>query len=270
VRGEQARVRLDLRKVPLEEKVAIVTGGNSGIGRSTCTALAKQGVRVVIVGRDRSRVDETTDGLRASFGPDRALGFALDVCDENQVGAMVKLTLATYHRIDVLVTSAGILRPRTGAPRQVAEMPLEEWNLVVNTNLKGVFITNRAVLPAMIEHRRGDIINISSTSGRKGFAFDSAYCASKFGVIGLSEALAEEVKQFGVRVQCILPGAIETPIWKQNEMIPRLIPVVPADRIANVICFVLQLPKDVTLPEASIKPLRTTFEPVIDSLPGLQ
>jgi NAD(P)-dependent dehydrogenase (short-subunit alcohol dehydrogenase family) len=136
-------------------------------------------------------------------------------------------------------------------------MPTTEWDEVIDTNLKGTFLSNHAVLPTMIRQRRGQIVNISSTSGRQGRAYDSAYCASKFGVIGLSEALAQEVLQYNIRVQVILPDAVDTPLWHQNGPIPRPAGALPVARVADLIVYLLKLPGDCLLVNPVIAPFRT-------------
>jgi 3-oxoacyl-[acyl-carrier protein] reductase len=138
----------------------------------------------------------------------------------------------------------------------MVELSTEEWDEVLDTNLKGVFLSNRAVLPTMIRQRKGNVINISSTSGRQGRAHDSAYCASKFGVIGLSEAVAEEVRQYGVRVQVVLPDAVDTPIWKQNGPV-RPEQALDAQRVADLILYLVNLPEDTIMLSPVIAPFRT-------------
>jgi len=170
---------------------------------------------------------------------------------------MVRRTVAHFGQIDILITSAGILRAKGRGPRLVAEMPTSEWDEVIETNLKGVFLSNHAVLSTMIKQRRGQIVNISSTSGRQGRAYDSAYCASKFGVIGLSEALAQELLQYNIRVHVILPDAVDTPLWHQNGPIPRPVGALPASRVADLIVYLLTLPGDCVLVNPVIAPFRT-------------
>jgi NAD(P)-dependent dehydrogenase (short-subunit alcohol dehydrogenase family) len=129
---------------------------------------------------------------------------------------------------------------------------------VLETNLTGTFLSNRAVLPAMISQREGDIVNVSSTSGKQGRPFDGPYSASKFGIVGLSESLAEEVAAHGVRVQTILPDAVETPLWDQNGPAAlKPVNVLPAERVAEFILYLIQLPRDTYLPNPVIAPMKT-------------
>jgi NAD(P)-dependent dehydrogenase (short-subunit alcohol dehydrogenase family) len=129
--------------------------------------------------------------------------------------------------------------------------------LVVGTNLKGTFLVNRAILQKLLPQRAGQIVNLSSTSGRQGRPLDSVYSASKAGVIGLSESIAEEVRPFGIRVQVILPDAVDTPLWQQNG--PLTLPPpgsLPPERVAEVIALCLALPPDMTLENIVIEPFR--------------
>lgn len=173
---------------------------------------------------------------------------------------MAASTRERFGRIDILVAAAGILRAKGGHLRTLRQMSAAEWDEVLDTNLKGVFLANRAVLPAMIERRRGNILNISSTSGRKGLAYDSAYCASKFGVIGLSEALAEEMRQYGIRVQILLPGAISTGMWNQNGPLPRPGNILAPERVAELAVEMVALPDDTVLPMPVIEPFKMQLQ----------
>ncbi len=243
--------KVESGKGHLAGHVAIVTGGSSGIGRASCLRLAKEGATVVVVGRNPKHVAGLVREIRA-LGMSGTLGLELDVCQEQDMEKMVRRTLQTFGRIDILITAAGTLRGSGGWPRRLSEMSSKEWDEVINTNLKGVFLSNRAVLPTMIRQRSGNIINVSSTSGLKGLAYDSAYSASKFGVIGLSEAVAKEVDHYGVRVQVLLPGAVDTPMWKDSDAIPHLNPALPVERVADIIVYLITRPEDVSLTDMKV------------------
>lgn len=234
-------------------QVAIVTGGTAGIGRVVCARLAECGANVVAVGRDRKRLEQVVSEIKERAG-DRALPFRGDVRSEADMDNLAATTAERFGRIDVLVASAGILRARGASLKTLNRMSVSEWEEVVDTNLKGVFLSNRAVLSVMIAQRRGQIINLSSTSGRRGYAFDTAYCAAKFGVIGLSEALAEEVRPYGVRVQVLLPGATDTPMWDQNGPIRRPTFALSAERAAEIVIGLLSVPWDTTLAAPVVEP----------------
>jgi NAD(P)-dependent dehydrogenase (short-subunit alcohol dehydrogenase family) len=240
----------------LANQVAVVTGGSGGIGRAVCLAFAREGAAVVAVDINRAGVEEVTASIREHDLHADPLGLALDVSKEQDMEEMARQTVARFGRIDILVACAGILRGRGSFPKTMVDLSAEEWDEVLNINLKGVFLSNRAVLPTMIRQRRGNIINISSTSGRQGRAHDSAYSASKFGVIGLSEAVAEEVRQFGVRVQVILPDAVDTPMWGQNGPVRPVQPLHP-QRVADLILYLVNLPEDTVVLSPIIAPFRT-------------
>lgn len=247
------------QRVRLCGKTAIVTGATSGIGRSVCLSLAGAGVSVAVVGRDQARLADTVAALReaGSRGGDQArvIGMALDVRNEDDMKEMAAKALGHFGRIDMLVASAGILRSEDARPAMLVDTPSAEFDTVLATNLRGVFLANRAVLPAMIEKRSGTIVNVSSLSGRVALPMDGPYCASKFAVLGLTQSLAEEVRGYGIRVQSVLPGNTDTPIWRQNRLLPKAAHVVPVERVAEVIVTMLASPGDVVWPEVLVAPL---------------
>lgn len=252
----------------LDGQVVVVTGGTAGIGRAVCLCLAAHGAHVVIVARNRERLERTAAEVRRQASR-RPLCVCGDVRREDDMNDMARATVKRFGRIDALVASAGILRPRGRELKTLVQMSPREWDEVVDTNLKGVFLSNRAVLPAMLTRRCGHIVNLSSTSGRHGYAFDSAYCASKFGVISLTEALAEEVRSYGVRVQVLLPGAIDTPMWDQNGPLPRPEYALPPERVADVVLHLLVTAPDAIVVAPVIEPFVTAVrEGWRGSLPG--
>jgi NAD(P)-dependent dehydrogenase (short-subunit alcohol dehydrogenase family) len=244
----------------LNGRVAIVTGGTVGIGRATCLALAKEGAHVVAIGRKKELLNQTMEELGHLQNSEMHLGLSLDVRCEMDMQQMVERTMDQFGRIDILITAAGILRPGGSALRMLQQMSVDEWDDVIDTNLKGVFLSNRAVLPAMINRRGGNIVNLSSTSGRKGLAYDTAYCASKFGVIGLSEALAIEMQQYGIRVQVLLPGAIDTGMWDQNGPLPPPKDILAPERVADLILYIVCLPEDMMIATPIIEPFKTRLK----------
>lgn len=246
----------------LMNQVAIVTGGTVGIGLCTSIALARAGARVIVVGRNRDRLGCALSEIERQSGFPGSLGLSLDVTRESDMEEMAGRAWDHFGRIDILVAAAGVLRAKGGFPRTVQQMSTAEWNEVIDTNLKGVFLANRAVIPTMIRQRSGNIVNLSSTSGRKGLAFDSAYCASKFGVIGLSEALAEELRQYGIRVQALLPGAIDTGMWDQNGPIPAPRDILAPEWVADAVVRLITLPKDTFLETPVVEPLRRHAHPL--------
>ncbi len=240
----------------LKDKVVVVTGGTGGIGMAVCEACAAEGASVVVVDLNQDRIDSAVSRLNEAAPCSKGhLGLKVDVSSETDCVHMAQATLERFGRIDALVASAGILRLRGTSPKPIVDVTLEEWDQVIDVNLKGVFLTNRAVLPAMIQQRGGCIINVSSVQGLLGRANDGVYCASKFGVIGLSQAIAEEVKSYGIKVQAIMPHAVDTPMWDQNGPIPRPSFALPPERVAELILFMLAQPEDTVLMGTVIAPL---------------
>jgi NAD(P)-dependent dehydrogenase (short-subunit alcohol dehydrogenase family) len=243
-------------------RVAVVTGGGSGIGRSVAIALARAGASVVVAGRTIERLEETVEkAQRHAAAGARCLALTADVRDEEAMTAMADRVVEEFERIDMLVASAGILRAMSAGPKPVTKLTVEEWQEVLHTNLRGTFLANRAVLPAMIRQKQGEILNLSSTSGLRGFAYDAPYCASKFGIIGMSEALREEVRRNGIRVQILLPGPVDTDIWAQNRPVPPPEMTLPVERVTEMALYLLGLPRDATLVNPVIVPLRPHRRP---------
>ncbi len=177
----------------LQGKAAIVTGGGSGIGKAIATALVREGANVVIASR------------RAP-GVEGALSVPCDVrrkTDTQRVAATIK---ERFGRIDILVNNSGL-----GVQRKVVDCTEEDWHLVLETNLTGTFLMTQAVLPTMIVQRSGYIINIASQAAKHGYAEAGPYCASKFGILGLSEALQKEVRDYGIQVHCLCPALVQVP-----------------------------------------------------------
>ncbi len=244
-------------KDTLKEKVCIVTGASSGIGKSCAEIFLEKQAKVVVVDINKERLAKTVQELKTIGKPEDILSLELSVQEEVQMNEMAQKTLECFGRIDVLVASAGILR-LGGTLKTLVDTPVDEWNAIIETNLTGTFLSNRAVLSTMIEQKQGDIINISSSSGRQGRAFDGPYCASKFGIIGLSESLAEEVSSYGVRVQTVLPDSVDTPFWEQNGLTAIKAPVtIPPERVAQLILHLVTLPRDAFMYNPVIAPLKT-------------
>ena len=195
----------------LEKTVAIVTGGGTGIGRSIALEFAKEGANVVICGRRETNLEKAAEEIRA-LGK-RSLAVVTDVSVKPQVQDMVKQTVDSFGSIDILVNNAGVLR---SAP--LVDMTESEWDEVIDINLKGVFLCMQAVAPYMMKQKHGKIINISSICGQGGALGDGApYCASKAGVILLTQVAAWELGQYNINVNNIAPGLILTPMASQER-----------------------------------------------------
>lgn len=202
----------------LEGKVAIVTGGARGMGRSHCLALAREGADIVAcdIGKDISIIgyhlsknedlDETVDQIKA-LGRD-AIGLIADISKAEEVEAVVHKTIDQFGKIDILVNNAGVAL--IGIPSH--EVTEEQWDLVLNVNLKGSWLCCKYVIPYMIQQKKGKIINISSHCGLFGIATIGPYACAKHGIIGLTRTLAAELASQGVNVNAICPAAVDTPM----------------------------------------------------------
>jgi NAD(P)-dependent dehydrogenase (short-subunit alcohol dehydrogenase family) len=184
----------------LENQAAIVTGGGQGIGKAIALALANEGADVLVCGRHEETLEQTAGELR-QLGR-RALAQVADVSLEEQVNAMVEAALSQFGRIDILVNNAGVVGPT--AP--VTSVSRAAWDETIAVNLTSAFLCSKAVLPGMIERRSGKIINISSVAGRMAYALRSPYAVSKWGMIGLTRTLAQEVGQDNIQINAVLPG----------------------------------------------------------------
>lgn len=187
----------------LKGKNALVTGAGKGIGRAIAIALAQEGVNVGLLARSENDLERVAEELKA-FGVKTSIATA-DVADINAVNSAIDRIKSELGFIDILINNAGI-----GKFAKFLELEPADWENVVKTNLFGIYYVTRALLPDMIEKQTGDIVNISSTAGQRGAPLTSAYSASKFGVIGLSESLMQEVRKHNIRVTTLTPSTVAT------------------------------------------------------------
>lgn len=195
----------------LKGKVALVTGGNKGIGKAIALALAAEGVHVAITGRNEQDLQAVKQliekaGVKSSYA-------VADINKIDQVNAAVAVAVKELGPVDILINNAGIAAFGT-----LTDMPVQEWEAMIQTNVLGVYYACRAVVPSMIERNTGDIINISSTAGLRGNAGTSAYSASKFAVLGLTESLTMEVRKHNIRVSALLPSTVATDMALQLKL----------------------------------------------------
>jgi 3-oxoacyl-[acyl-carrier protein] reductase len=187
-----------------ENQVAVVTGAGRGIGHAIAVRLAKEGARVASVSRTEANAQKTADEINAARA-DAAKAYAVDVADQAAVQKAAEQIFADFGRVDILVNNAGVTRDGLSM-----RMSMEDWDTVLNTNLKGAFNFIQAVMRPMIKQRSGRIINISSIAGLIGNAGQANYAASKAGLIGLTKTLARELASRGITVNAVAPGLIET------------------------------------------------------------
>jgi 3-oxoacyl-[acyl-carrier protein] reductase len=208
-----------------DPRVAVVTGASRGIGRATAIALARRGIAVALASRDQkalARVREEIGG--------RATVIPTDVSDEAAVAKMVSNTSSELGPVDLLVNNAGAI-----ARAPLDDLGVADWDRVLSVNLRGAFLCTRAVLPSMIERSRGRIVNVSSISGKLGTPLLTAYCASKWGLLGFSLAAAEELRPKGLQVFSVCPGSVNTEMLQQG--LPGAVPDMEPEDVASVIVY---------------------------------
>lgn len=201
----------------INHKTAIVTGSGRGVGKETAILLSKMGLNVVICSRTQKEIDSTVKEIKEiikstkqgngtiAAKEDSILGIKCDVSQASEIDYVVKSTIENFRSIDILVNNAGIVYIK-----KLIDTSEKEWDKTMDINLKGAFLFSKAVLPFMIKNGDGVIINVSSGAGKTGFPDISAYCASKFGMIGLTESLAWEVGNYNIKVMAICPGEVDT------------------------------------------------------------
>jgi NAD(P)-dependent dehydrogenase (short-subunit alcohol dehydrogenase family) len=200
----------------LEGKVAVITGGASGLGEGIAEGMARAGAQVVVSDLRRKSAEQVADRLRKETGR-QSLALAADVRRKDHCAQLVAQSLDKMGAIDILVCAAGVggfsHRPDTDAPLILENISLEDWTLAMDVNLKGVFLCNQAIAAYLRQQKSGRIINISSIAGRKGADWLPHYSASKAGVIVLTQSVALQLAPFGVTVNTLCPGIIRTAMW---------------------------------------------------------
>jgi len=194
----------------LQDRVAIVTGGGTGIGKGVALSLARQQVRVVVCGRRQDRLEKTIDAIRQQGG--EAIAIRADVSQADDVQRLVDATLDGYGCVDIVVNSAGVVDESAA----LHELNLADWDRVMATNLRGVMLVMRTVLPIMRDQRSGHIINISSESGLEYYTGDAVYGTSKHALNALSEYAQRENQDYGIRVNTICPGMVVTEMTENS------------------------------------------------------
>lgn len=215
----------------LDGKVAIISGGGSGIGRGIALALAREGTRVVIFARRKASLDETLDVARSQGG--EGLALQADITSVEDVARVVDQTLEQYGQIDCLVNNAGI-----GGGTLLHETSVEEWDRIMTTNLRGPFLMARAVLPTMRAQRSGHIINISSESGLEYYEGNGAYGTSKHALNALGEYITRENQELNIRVDTICPGMVISEMTDNSPGLDKSKCLYPQD-IADLVIWLL-------------------------------
>jgi NADP-dependent 3-hydroxy acid dehydrogenase YdfG len=228
-------------------QVAVVTGAGRGIGRAVATALARAGAAVALAARSPAELETVAREIRETGG--RAVVVPTDVRQEAQVEGLARRALAEWQRVDVLVNAAGV-----AAFAPVTDSKLDDWDQMLAVNLRGAVLGCRAVLPAMIAKRRGTIINIGSVVTSRSLTGSAAYTASKYGLLGFSRVLAEEMRPHRVRVGVLSAGATDTALWDAMPGAPARERMLRADQVADAALLMASLDANATLEELTLLP----------------
>jgi len=227
-------------------KLAVITGGSRGIGLAMARTFARSGYQVVITGRDSKRLRDAANELSKEQGP--VLALTCDVRDPASVRKLFDEIKQHHPAIDVLINNAGIAHSLAPAD----ELPIETWKEVIDTNLTGTFLVTRSALPLM--RAGGSIVNNLSVAALQPFAGMSAYNASKFGALGFTQALREDLRKRGIRVLALLPGATDTDIWDQFWADAPKEKMISAETVAEAVLHAVSTPANTSIDEIRIGP----------------
>lgn len=239
----------------IEGKVVVITGASSGLGAATAQHLSAQGAIVVLGARRKERIDALADKLGTAGG--KAIAVETDVAQRDQVKRLVDTAVQTYGRIDVMINNAGLM------PQSLLEnLKIDEWDRMIDVNIKGVLYGIAAALPYMKQQQAGHIINVSSVAGHKVGPGAAVYSATKHAVLTLSEGLRQEVKPYNIRTTVISPGAVATELpntvtdpavaERINKLYTEI--AIPADSFARAVAFAVGQPDDVDINEILFRP----------------
>lgn len=224
---------------------AVITGAGSGLGAAVARALAAQGTRCVLAGRRREPLQALAAAIEAGGGVARAV--AADVTDEAQVAALIAAAEADFGGVDIVVNSAGLLKQAS-----IIDTSLALWDEILNINLRGAFLVCRAAWPHL-RRSQGQIVNISSLAAVQGFPEETAYCASKAGLNGLTIALAAEGRPYGIRVFAICPAATDTPLWEGQAPAGVRERMMKPEPIGDLVAALLATPRSLDLDPVLIR-----------------
>jgi len=234
-----------------DEKVALVTGAGRGIGKAVALSLAKLGCRVVLAARTAAQLSEVQQEIQRAGGV--AIAIPTDLMRDEDIDTLVRESQREFGAVDILINNAG-----WGKRASVVRAKIEDLDQTLRVNLRAPMILAQKVLPAMIAKGEGAVINISSVSGKSGEADGAAYSASKFGLIGFTESLYEEVREQGIKVAVILPGFVDTPMIPPVKHLDRS-KMIQADDVAQTVLYVLNTPATSCPVEITIRPQRTPY-----------
>ena len=235
----------------LDGKVVVITGASRGIGKATAFAFAAVGAKVVLAARTRETLEQVAMDLSAGgvSNPDSILDVPTDVTDAAAVQQLMQRTLDVYQRVDILVNNAGV-----GYFGPVVDFDPNDWDTVLNSNLKAIYLCAKYALPSMLAQGSGQIINVLSIAAKVAFEASGAYCAAKAGALALTKVLASEVRQQNIRVTAVLPGSVHTPFWDDIPSHPDFAQMLMPEHVANTIISVCQQPSGMVTEEIVVMP----------------
>lgn len=238
----------------LEGKVALVTGGAQGLGEAICRTLSESGATVVVADIREDQAEALASELETNGKKVQPL--VLDVCNEVMIERAIQRIRADHGRLDVLVNNAG-----TDRTVSVEDLPVEDWDRVIATNLRGPFVLSKYALPIMKEQGRGHIVNIVSTAARRAWPNAAAYHASKWGLLGFSHALHTEGRPHNIKVTAVIAGGMRTPFLLDRFPDIDVDTLQDPRNVAETIRFVLSQPDETVIPEIMVIPMRETSWP---------
>ncbi len=242
----------------LEGQIALVTGASSGIGSACATLLAEAGARLILAARRQDRLQQLALDLEQAYGQ-RPLSLALDVRDPQQVAHTLKQLPEQWHAIDILINNAGLSRGLD----KVHEGQIEDWEEMIDTNLKGLLYVSRAVIPGLVDRNRGHIVNIGSIAGHQTYPGGNVYCATKAAVRALSQGMKQDLLGTPIRVSEVDPGLVETEFsqvrfrgdrLRAAQVYQGVTPLTAVD-IAEIVLFCLTVPSHINLSEILVVPV---------------
>lgn len=234
----------------LAGKTALVTGAGRGIGRAVALSLAQSGCRVILAARSREQLEEAHREVRDRGG--EALVIAADLTRDEDIQRLID-TAQSWGAVNILINNAG-----WGKRAPVVKGNIDDWDRTFRVNLRAPMILAKQFVPDMIAKGEGAVINIGSISGKTGEANGAAYAASKFGLIGFTQSLYEEVREHGIKVSVILPGFVDTPMIPPNRQVDRS-KMIQADDIAQAVHYILTSPATCCPVEITVRPQRTPY-----------
>ncbi|HVN21604.1 MAG TPA: SDR family oxidoreductase [Dongiaceae bacterium] len=231
---------------PLSGQVAVVTGAGRGIGSAIARKLAALGASTVLLGRTKSTLDETAAAIIEAGGKTEVI--PCDVTVMHQFDYAATRIDSTFHRLDILVNNAGI----GGFTEPLHNLPPDDWDRILNTNLRGVYFAIRALAPLMIRAQTGHIINISSLAGKNALPNGAAYAASKWGLNGLTYSVAEELRKYNIRVSVVCPGSVDTELSPHTGKDPKK--MLQAEDVAHAVAMLVTQAPQSFISEVLLRP----------------